>query len=285
MFRKSKTRRQSNDHRTYLERLEERRLLAAGGGWTAGGLTGSYFANPDLTGPAAFSRSDVRLDFDWGTLQKPGGSISPGFRDVGSDGFSARWTGQLKARFSERYTFRALADDAFKLEIRPAGGAWTTVIDQQAATDAGTTGQYDLAAGAAYDVRVEFREHTGAARARLMWSSPSTPEEVIDPATELGFNFDFTWGQAFTDIVRSARNNFEGVDGRPRPTQDASGWPMGNGAFVWQESLNQGLGLDPMTRGKIAFGFRGRADVSLFEIGRASCRERGHVEVGDGSVK
>src|SRR5688572_31563650 len=71
-------RRKTSTMRSAIERLEERRLLSAGGGWTAGGLSGNYFANPDLTGPAAFSRSDVRLDFDWGTLHKPGGSISPG---------------------------------------------------------------------------------------------------------------------------------------------------------------------------------------------------------------
>ncbi len=43
-----------------------------------------YFANPTLTGPAVLTRTDGRLDFDWG-----GGSPDPA---MPADQFSARWT-------------------------------------------------------------------------------------------------------------------------------------------------------------------------------------------------
>ena len=62
--------------RLCLQPLEGRNLLAAGGGFTAGGVLGQYFANPDLDGSPAFSRTDVRIDFDW-QGRAPGGSTSP----------------------------------------------------------------------------------------------------------------------------------------------------------------------------------------------------------------
>ena len=37
---------------------------AVGGGYTGNGILGSYFASPDLSGSAAFTRRDVRIDFD-----------------------------------------------------------------------------------------------------------------------------------------------------------------------------------------------------------------------------
>src|SRR5262245_49411555 len=91
--------------RPRLLALEDRTLPAVGGGFTAAGVLGEYFANPDLAGAPAFRRRDVRIDFDWGTALAPGGSTGPGFRDVGTDGYSVRWTGQLVPRFSETYTF------------------------------------------------------------------------------------------------------------------------------------------------------------------------------------
>ena len=51
--------------RLRFQPLEGRTLPAAvGGGFTGGGLLGEYFANPDLAGDPAFTRRDVRVDFD-----------------------------------------------------------------------------------------------------------------------------------------------------------------------------------------------------------------------------
>src|SRR5512133_3881666 len=175
--------------RAVTEVLEERRLMAVGGGWTAAGRAGTYYGNTSLTAPAAFTRRDVRIDFDWGSVIKPGGSIAPGYRDVGTDNYAVQWTGQLIARFSEVYTFKAFADDVFQLEIRAAGsGAWTSVIDQGAYTGADSAGTMALVAGQSYDVRITYKEFTGNAVARLRWSSPSTPEEVIDTLAQSGTN-------------------------------------------------------------------------------------------------
>ncbi|MBL9127368.1 MAG: hypothetical protein JNL97_06965 [Verrucomicrobiales bacterium] len=49
------------------------------GGWLGGGATGEYFANAELSGTPAFVRRDVRVDFDWRTDVRPGGSPAPDF--------------------------------------------------------------------------------------------------------------------------------------------------------------------------------------------------------------
>jgi hypothetical protein len=62
---------------------------AVGGGWLQGGALGQYYNNATFTEPPSFTRRDVRVDFTWGTLGKPGGSRSPGYADVGNQNFSA----------------------------------------------------------------------------------------------------------------------------------------------------------------------------------------------------
>ena len=52
--------------------------ITLGGGYTNGGLTGKYYNNLLLTDPPAFTRKDVRIDFNFNG-QSPGGSISSGF--------------------------------------------------------------------------------------------------------------------------------------------------------------------------------------------------------------
>ncbi len=239
-----------------LESLEVREIPSVGGGFTNSGLDGVYYSDPNFTN-SAFTRRDLRIDFDWGTTVKPGGSNSPGFRDVGTDNYSARWTGQLIPRFSETYTFSGVADDTFKLELKPAGSAnWTTVVNQTADA-ASFSGSMALQAGQAYDVRISYQEFTGAAEAKLLWSSPSTPQEVIDPLNQAGFNNpDGT--EAFTDLVKGARNTWD-----TSSPLDANGWPMGDALYYFQESLNQGLSVDPLMEGTIQFSFTGQAIVAV----------------------
>src|SRR6188474_3501300 len=84
-----------------------------GGGFLKAGLRGSYFNNPDLSGSPAFSRKDPRIDFY--SVSKPGGSNGRGFNEIGTEGYSVRWTGQLQSRFSESYTFTLISDDGARL--------------------------------------------------------------------------------------------------------------------------------------------------------------------------
>lgn len=238
-------------------------MPAAGGGWTDAGLVGTYYADATFTS-AAFTRKDQRIDFQWGTVARPGGSISPGFRAVGADNYSVRWTGQLVPRYTEAYTFSGTADDTFVLELKKATDAtWTTVVNQSRAA-AGFTGTMPLRAGQAYDVRISYQEFSGGSTARLRWASPSTPVEVIDTLTQSGINNPDSQA-AFVDLVKAnTRNAWGGVAGQPAPAMDANGWPTGDGTFGFQESLKQGLGLDPLMRGRLTFRFTGKATVSLY---------------------
>ena len=74
---------------------------AVGGGYVASGIEGAYFPNAGLEGEPAFTRRDVRIDFDWGELSPIGGSLSQRYRSFPRDGFSVRWSGQLLPRFSQ----------------------------------------------------------------------------------------------------------------------------------------------------------------------------------------
>ncbi len=234
---------------------------AVGGGFLAPGPRGEYFANSDLSGSASFDRAEVRLDFDWGTFLPVGGSIAEPYRSFPRDHFSVRFSGQVMPAFSETYTFKLIADDGARLFLRPAGtGEWIPVIDAWA--QAGTVlGTWSMERGTVYDVRVEYRELTGDARLRLLWSAPSCPEEVIDPVAQVGFN-QVAWRQTFADVTQCGRNVFD-VFGNGAVPQDAQGWPLNDCIYVMQETLNQGLDLDPLLEGRVTFSFNGRADLTI----------------------
>ena len=232
-----------------------------GGGFLNGGLDGEYFANADLAGPPAFTRRDVRVDFDWGTLGRAGGSPSPGFRDVGSDQFSVRWTGRLSPRFSETYTFTLAADDGARLLVKRTDEATFTVLID-AWTSPGThTASFSATERALYDVRIEYRELTGAANVSLRWSSPSTPGEVVESASLAALNIYTYEDEMWANAMDSARDEWRDVgfgnDQTVWPNRDTNGWPLGDGAIiVWE-------GAEPSTmRGTYRLAFRGRAEVT-----------------------
>jgi hypothetical protein len=130
------------------------------------GLTGRYFDNIDFTG-TTFTRTDATINFNWGT-----GSPDP---RIGPDTFSARWTGQIEARFSETYTFITRTDDGVRLWVNNQ-----LIIDRwvnQSPTD--RTGTIALIAGQRYSIRMDYFENGGGAVAQLSWSSPRQPREII----------------------------------------------------------------------------------------------------------
>jgi hypothetical protein len=234
-----------------------------GGGFTLAGLVGNYFTNTTFSGTPGFTRRDVRIDFATNSLP-PGGAGQVGdlaFRSVAAEKFSVIWTGQIIARFTENYTFKSISSGPCRLRLRAVGTTdWSTVIDQPAAGDA--TGSSVLTNAGRYDLEVAFAHAIGSWTVRLLWSSPSTPEEVIDPIAQSGIN-NPDWTAGFTDIMKGARNSWEPVNSGPRPAMDTNGWPLGDGAYVFQESLNQGLDIDPLMRGRVSFSFKGEATVSL----------------------
>lgn len=246
--------------RLALMQMEGRDVPSVGGGLTAGGLRGEYFDNPTLAGLPAFVRRDVRVDFDW-AFGAPGGSTAPEYARVGADNFSVRWTGQVIPRFTETYTFRAGSDDGVRLWIRPAGTAnWVALVDNWDVHAFETVSRsYPLSAGQTYDIRVEYYEGNGKAGARLTWASPSTPEEVIDPATEVGINALTYADHMFADATKMGRAEWgDATDyfNRPLVPLDGDGWPTADAAHIFWE------GQDPaQSAGTYRLRFQGKAEV------------------------
>ena len=135
-----------------------------------GGIRGDYYKGMNFEN-LVLTRTDPQVDFSWGD---PGGPDP----EIGDDNFSARWTGEVEAAFSETYTFYTSTDDGVRLWIdgRQLVDAW---VDQSTTEYRGTI---DLVTGNTYNLVMEYYENGGGAVAQLRWSSPSTPKELIPQA-------------------------------------------------------------------------------------------------------
>ena len=71
-------------------------------------MTATYYDSENLTGKSV-TRVDPMVDFDWGKS-----SPDPA---IPADKFSVRWTGQIEAVHTERYTFYVIADEGARLWI------------------------------------------------------------------------------------------------------------------------------------------------------------------------
>jgi len=136
------------------------------------GLRAEYFANRNLAAPVAFTRIDPVVNFS----DTGGGWVNYG--GVGTDQFSVRWTGQVRAPASGTFTFYAAADDGVRLHIngQPLVSAWR---DQGETEYSGTA---SLVAGQLYPVVMEMYENGGDAAARLRWSGPGVSKQIIPQA-------------------------------------------------------------------------------------------------------
>jgi hypothetical protein len=133
------------------------------------GLKAEYFGKSDLTVPV-LTRLDSNINFDWAL-----GSPDP---VVPVDGFSARWSGSLIARYTEPYTIYATSDDGIRVWVNGV-----KVIDNwtdHAATE--VSGSVSLVAGQMNDLKVEYYDNTGGASMQLQWSSASQAKEIVPSA-------------------------------------------------------------------------------------------------------
>jgi hypothetical protein len=135
-----------------------------------GGVRADYYKGMGFN-TFVLSRAESQINFNWGD---PGGPDTA----VGVDSFSARWTGEVEAAYTETYTFYTTSDDGVRLWIdgQPLVDNWT---DHSSTENSGTI---DLVAGNAYSLVMEFYENTGGAIAELRWSSPSTLKQLIPQA-------------------------------------------------------------------------------------------------------
>src|SRR3569623_3799031 len=75
------------------------------------GLRGEYYAGRAFR-TLLLTRDDSTIDFMWGDDAIPHPSLCPWGRE-----FSIRWTGKLKANYSEKYTFTANTDDGVRVWV------------------------------------------------------------------------------------------------------------------------------------------------------------------------
>jgi hypothetical protein len=134
------------------------------------GLTARYFGNMTLSGQPALERTDSAVSFTWAGNRPD--KLLP------ADRFSARWSGQLAAPTSEAYTFYLYSDDGARLWVNNR-----LVIDrwQRPSELLTRSAPVELKAGGKADIRVEYYDVGGNALIHLLWSSASTPRQIILP--------------------------------------------------------------------------------------------------------
>ncbi len=133
------------------------------------GLTAAYYDEMDFT-DLKLTRIDSEVNFQW-LLEPPDPSMAV-------DSFSVQWTGQVKAGFTETYTFYTQTDDGVRLWVNSE-----LLIDEwqpQGSTEFSAT--IDLVADRKYDIRMDFFDQWADALAELYWSSPSVAKQIIPQA-------------------------------------------------------------------------------------------------------
>ncbi len=143
----------------------------ASGSASGKGLKAEYYDNIDFTN-LKVTRTDATVNFNWGD-----GSPDP---SIGADTFSARWTGQVQAKYSETYNFYTTSDDGVRLWVN--GQQIINKFVDQSPTE--NIGSIALVAGQKYDIRLEYFENAYSALSQLAWSSSSQTKEII-PESQL----------------------------------------------------------------------------------------------------
>ncbi|MCX8158004.1 MAG: PA14 domain-containing protein [Verrucomicrobiae bacterium] len=158
------------------------------------GLRGDYYDNKDFTA-YKFSRLDATVDFNWG-------AGAPDSR-LEVDTFSVRWSGTVTPLYTETYTFYTVTDDGVRLWVN--GQQIISYWADQGATERASTG-IALTSGVPYEIVMEYYDNAVYATARLLWSSPSQPKQVI-PATQLApsstTNLEYTTSSAYARVVET----------------------------------------------------------------------------------
>ncbi|MEI6519719.1 MAG: PA14 domain-containing protein [bacterium] len=131
------------------------------------GITGYYYEGKVITGTPIVTRNDTTLNQSWGA-----GTPDP---KMTNDAFCIHWVGKIKPKYTETYTFTAVADDDLKLWV----GGTQYINDWDGGAGAITPVTMPLTGGLFYDIVIDYRESQGAANVNLQWSSPSQAIQTI----------------------------------------------------------------------------------------------------------
>lgn len=191
---------------------------------TNSGLRAQYFQGNDFT-HLKWSEIDPTVNFNWGTAAP--NSIVP------ADDFAVRWTGQVQPKYAETYTFYTRSDDGVRLWVNGQ-----LLIDNWTNHDVTeNSGAIALAAGQAYDIKMEYYENAWGAVAQLLWSSSTQAKEII-PASQLSQGIN-TLSLGIGESAKSANAFVDsiGVNTHIRYYDTA----YGNYALVKQSLLDLGI--------------------------------------------
>lgn len=179
-----------NSDRSCLNKWSNKvRSLRLRGITTGGdGLVGNYFNGTNFETYVS-TRKDPTINFNWGDGAPMAG--------MNNDSYSARWTGFIQPRFTEKYTFYLTSDNGRRLWVNDQ-----LVIDKWIDDwDITYTGEIDLEAGNKYTIKIEYFENFGGANCKFEWSSASQSREIV-PQSRL-----------FSSLAPAVNGNGEGLTG------------------------------------------------------------------------
>ena len=139
------------------------------------GLLGEYFSNTrSFTNPPmpTLTRTDAVVNFDWGT-----GSPAP---EISADNFTVRWTGSVQPLVSGDYMFYTTTDDGCRLWINNQ----QIINNWRGRSGTEQSGTFAMIGQQRYNIRMEYNENQGNARASLSWANPSMAKQIV-PQTQL----------------------------------------------------------------------------------------------------
>jgi hypothetical protein len=141
------------------------------------GLTGGYYANPDLSGEPVVTRTDPEITFAW-----IGAAPADG---VPGRGFSARWTGRLLAKSKAPHTFYVETDSAVLLTLT-INDKKRVLIDQPSAGRVVEHASEPIALDPSQlvAIRLEYRNQGGPATLALLFGTGPAAKQAI-PTTNL----------------------------------------------------------------------------------------------------
>lgn len=116
------------------------------------GVKAEYFNNMNLEGAPVAQRVEATINHDW--------AQSPGIDGIGTDDFSARYTGVVRVEKAGTYKFSVRGDDGFRLFV---DGEKVVDVWSDHAAVVGTK-EIKLKAGKDYAFKLEYYEHGGGAQ-------------------------------------------------------------------------------------------------------------------------
>jgi len=134
-------------------------------GVTFGGLKAEYFSDIDMT-----ELKLTRLDSVVNQLWRTSTLIHPDF----TEGFTARWTGKLKAAKTGTANFQVTPRTRLWIDGKKIADHWPTTKDKT------QKGQLRLEAGRLYDIRIEYTvDHSNMDRVVVWWNQERSPQSEI----------------------------------------------------------------------------------------------------------